>query len=130
MGNTNNNGGWLSIKIVEVLIDRMETDVKHSLEKVSNEISKALSERLDLIGNKIDKMILAVRVVFAILAISVLLAVFGSHMLYKYNASTLIKETIKKESKENITRSELKDIISDYLKELNKKEDHNNETFN
>ena len=120
MNNTNNNG-WLPVKIVEILIERMEIDVKHSLERVSDEISKVLSNKLDLIGHKIDKMILVVRVVFAILAISVLLAVFGSHMLYKYNASTLIKETIKKESKENITRSELKDVISDYLKELNKK---------
>jgi hypothetical protein len=116
-----NNNGWLPMKIVEMLVERMEVDVKHSLERVSNEISEALSDKLDLIGHKIDKMILVVRVVFAILAVSVLLAVFGSHMLYKYNASTLIKETIKKESKENITRSELKGIISEYLKELDEK---------
>lgn len=129
MNNTNNNG-WVPVKIVQFLVERMEIDIKHSLEKVSNEISKALNSKLDFIGHKIDKMILVVRVVFAILAIAVLLAVFGSHMLYKYNANTLIKEMIKKESKENITRSELKGIISDYLKELDKKEGHNNETSN
>jgi len=120
MGNTNSNG-WLPVKIVEILIERMEADVKHSLEKVSSKISEALSEKLDLIGNKIDKMVLVIRVVFAMLALSVLLAGFGSHMLYKHNVNILINEAIKKESKENITRSELKDIISEYLKELDEK---------
>ena len=129
MSNTNSNG-WLPMKIVEMLVERMEVDVKHSLEKVSNEISEALSEKLDLIVNKIDKMILVVKVVFAMLALSVLLAGFGSHMLYRHNVDILINETVKKENKGNITRSELKGIISEYLKELNKKEDHNNETFN
>ena len=129
MSNTNSNG-WLPMKIVEMLVERMEVDVKHSLEKVSNEISEALSEKLDFIVNKIDKMILVVKVVFAMLALSVLLAGFGSHMLYRHNVDILINETVKKENKGNITRSELKGIISEYLKELNKKEDHNNETSN
>jgi len=127
------------VKIVQLLIEKMEVGLKHSQEKINNEIDEltkalttvinkitnsdeTLGSKLDPIVDRLDRMILVVKVVFAMLAIAVVLAVFGSNMLYKHNAKTLIEETIKKESKENITRAELKDIILDYLKELDKEE--------
>jgi len=135
MNNINNNGKGTA-KIVELLIEKMSLGLTHSQEKISDEITEltkalvTITTKLGFVGDKIDRMVLVIKVIFAMLTISVLLAGFGSHMLYRHNVNILINEAIKKESKENITRSELKDIISDYLKELNKKEDHNNETFN
>jgi len=135
MNNINNNGK-ATVKIVELLIEKMSLGLTHSQEKISDEITEltkalvTITTKLGFVGDKIDRMVLVIKVIFAMLTISVLLAGFGSHMLYRHNVNILINEAIKKESKENITRSELKDIISDYLKELNKKEDHNNETFN
>ena len=123
MGNTNNNG-WLPIKIVEILIERMEVDVKHSLERVSNEISESLSDKLDLIGRKIDKMILTVRVVFSMLAIAVLLAGFGSHFLYKRNSEVLTKEIVKRiEIESNIDKTDVEDIIDNYMNKLKEGDD-------
>jgi len=123
MGNTNNNG-WLPIKIVEMLVERMEVDVKHSLERVSNEISESLSDKLDLIGRKIDKMILTVRVVFSMLAIAVLLAGFGSHFLYKRNSEVLTKEIVKRiEIESNIDKTDVEDIIDNYMNKLKEGDD-------
>jgi len=123
MGNTNNNG-WLPMKIVEMLVERMEVDVKHSLERVSNEISESLSDKLDLIGRKIDKMILTVRVVFSMLAIAVLLAGFGSHFLYKRNSEVLTKEIVKRiEIESNIDKTDVEDIIDNYMNKLKEGDD-------
>lgn len=127
MNDTDNNGR-VPIKIVQLLIEKMEVGLKSSQEKINNEIDEltkaltAIINKISNVGDKIDKMVLVVKVVFAMLTTAVLLAAFGSHMLYKHNVNILIKEAVKEESKENITRSELKEIISDYLKELNKEE--------
>lgn len=127
MNDTDNNGR-VPVKIVQLLIEKMEVGLKSSQEKINNEINEltealvTIINKISNVGDKIDRMVLVVKVVFAMLATAVLLAAFGSHMLYKHNINTLIKEAIKNESKENITRSELKDIISDCLKELDKEE--------
>lgn len=128
MNNTNNNG-WVPAKIVELFIERMEADIKNSLEKVSNEISESLSSKLDSINYKIDKMILVVRVVSAMLATAVLLAGFGSHILYKKNSETLTKEIIKRiEIERKIDRKDIEGIIEDYVDKL--KEGHDDEASN
>lgn len=129
------NNSRVPVKIVQLLIDNVKLELKNSQETINREIDeltkalttvinkisnsdKTLGSKLDPITVKIDKMILVVKVVFVMLATAVLLAAFGSHMLYKHNVNVLVKEAVKEESKENITRSELKDIISDYLKEM------------
>ena len=128
MNNTNNNG-WVPAKIVELFIERMEADIKNSLEKVSNEISESLSSKLDSINYKIDKMILVVRVVSAMLATAVLLAGFGSHILYKKNSETLTKEIIKRiEIEKKIDKKDIEGIIEDYVDKL--KEGHDDEASN
>jgi len=135
----NDNNDEAPIKIIQLLLDNMKLEIKNSQDKINaeiNELTKALltiankinsfdktmCDKLDPIKDKTNRMILTVKVTFAMLTLAVVLAVFGSHMLYKHNASVLINEVIKKEDAKKNNKSDLKETISDYLKELNKKD--------
>jgi len=130
-----NNNGRVPIKIVELLMENLEMSLKNSQEKINDdttELRRALVTIITKLGSmsvKIDKMILVVRVVFAILAAAVLLAGFGSHILYKKNSETLTKEIIKRiEIERKIDRKNIESIIEDYVDKL--KEEHDDEASN
>jgi len=141
MDNDNNNGK-VPIKIIQLLVEKMEIGIKNSQEKINKEIeelteaittmvnrinstNKILVDKLDLIKSKVSKMILVASIVFAMLMASVALAVFGSQILYKYNTDILIEKIVAKDDKRDIKipeeiKNELKSIIKEYINEINK----------
>lgn len=131
MNDTNNNGR-VPIKIVQLLMEKMELGLKNSQEKINSEINElikvlvTITTKLGFMSDKVDKMVLVIKVVFSMLALSVLLAGFGSHFLYKRNSEILTKEIVKRiEIKKYIDRKDIKDIIKDYVDKL---KEGNNET--
>ncbi len=138
---TDNNNGRVPIKIIQLLVEKMEIGIQNSQEKINKEIeelTKVLVEiinkanvenevlvgKLDLIKNKVSRMVLVVIVAFTMLMAAVALAIFGSQMLYKYNFK-ILKEEIAKEYKINIEmpkeiKDELKDVIKECIDEINK----------
>ena len=132
MSDTNNNGnGRVPVRIVQLLIDNVKLEFTNSQEKISKEISeltkamvtvinkmndtdKILIDKLDLVKNKVGRMVLVVAVAFSMLMGAVALSVFGSHLLYERNKA-IEKQTI---SMPNKIKDELKNDIVD---EINKK---------
>jgi len=141
MGSDNNNGK-VPVKIIQLLVEKMEIGIQNSQEKINKEIeelTKVLVEvinkmnaaneilvgKLNIVRNRVNKMILVASVVFAMLMVSVALAVFGSQMLYRYNTNIIMKKIAEKYDKRNIEmpkeiKDELKDIIKEYIDEINK----------
>jgi len=141
MGSDNNNGK-VPVKIIQLLVEKMEIGIQNSQEKINKEIeelTKVLVEvinkmnaaneilvgKLNIVRNRVNKMILVASVVFAMLMVSVALAVFGSQMLYRYNTNIIMKKIAEKYDKRNIEmpkeiKDELKDIIKEYVDEINK----------
>jgi len=115
---SDNGNGKVPIKVVQLLIEKTEVGIKNSQEGINKEIEeltevmttvinkinntdKVLSDKLDIIKNKIGKMILVVTVAFSMLMGAVALSVFGSHLLYEHN---------KKISQKTIEKKDVKDI--------------------
>lgn len=137
-----NNNGRVPIKIVQLLIEKMEVGFQNSQEKISKETeeltdaivslinkmnasNELLVGKLNLIKNKISKMVLVVTVAFSMLMGAVALSIFGAHLLYERNVKIFKGEISEKEDKRNIEMSKeikdgLKDIIKEYIDELNK----------
>ena len=152
MDNTSsyNNNGRVPIKIVQLLLDNMKLEFKISQEKISNEVdelTKALiavlnktnssdgsaDNKLTLIENKISKMILVVKVAFGMLMIAVMLAIFGSQILYKQSANTLIEKIIKEDKKnvetsKNLKKDELREVIESCIKDIKEERLKNEKT--
>ena len=131
MSDTNNNGnGRVPVRIVQLLIDNVKLEFTNSQEKISKEISeltkamvtvinkmndtdKILIDKLDLVKNKVGRMVLVVAVAFSMLMGAVALSVFGSHLLYERNKA-IEKQTI---SMPNKIKDELKNDIVDEINE-------------
>lgn len=87
------------------------------LEDLDNGLS-TMGEKLVESIDKMNKMILVIKVTFVMLSLAVVLAVFGSNFLYKRNSEFLIQEIIKKTEviEERIDKEEVERIIKDHLK--------------
>jgi len=139
---SDNGNGKSIIQIIQLLIEKTELGIQNSQEKNSKEIeelikamtaivnrindtNKILVGKLNIVRNRVNKMILVASVVFVMLMASVALAVFGSQMLYRYNTNIIMKKIAEKYDKRNIEmpkeiKDELKDIIKEYIDEINK----------
>ena len=131
MSDANNNGnGRVPVRIVQLLMDNVKLEFTNSQEKISKEISeltkamvtvinkmnntdKILIDKLDLVKNKVGRMVLVVAVAFSMLMGAVALSVFGSHLLYERNKA-IEKQTI---SMPNKIKDELKNDIVDEINE-------------
>lgn len=142
-----NGNGKTPIKIIQLLIEKMEMGIKNSQEKINNEIedlteaittivnrinntNETVVKKLDIIKSKVSKMILVVIVSFSMLMIAATLSVFGSRLLYEHNTKAFIEKISKDHlidhdkylNEKNFTKEELKKIILDCLKELKEEE--------
>jgi len=133
-----NNNSKVPVKIVQLLIDNVKLELKNSQETINREIDELtkamvivinkinssdgiLKEKLDLIKNKISKMILVVMVSFTVLMGAVALAVFGAQLLYEHNTKVFMEKVVRDDKR--ITEKELKTIILDCLREIEENKD-------
>lgn len=132
------NNNHVPTRVVQQIIDWM----KFSQEKTDREINELTGAMTKLVNNlntpprledlndkmsivegrleestdKMDKMILVIKVTFIMLSLAVVLAVFGSNFLYKRNSEFLIQEIIKKtEVTKESDKKDVEKIIKDYI---------------
>ena len=135
--NSNSNGsdngnGRVPVKIVQLLIENVKLEFLNSQSKIDIEIkeltkaivelannanikSDELLEVISKLKNKTGRMVLVVLVVSSLLFGAIMLAVTGSHLLYRKNLDSFITDTDK--DGDNVFQKRIEELIEKHIEE-------------